>query len=166
MVGPQTLATIVLGHKGLPEYDGKNTGSIKVENIWDTIDLNDRDEVLKYMLECGRLRHPVSNTHKIAQEAFTAEVNGKSIKFPKGTLVYIPMQLASLDESVYGADTFEFNHSRENLCPFSTIFHSFGNETNGRICPGKAVAETMLVDVLIALGKVRRGLTNQAYGTM
>ena len=36
------------------------------------------------------------------------------------------------------------------------IFHSVGDETNGRICPAKDVAETMIVDLLIALGKERQ----------
>lgn len=73
------------------------------------------------------------------------------------------MQLANLDESVYGSNTYEFNPLRENLCPYSTLFHSIGNQTNGRICPGKEVSEKLLVDLLIALGKIRHGLSEQGY---
>jgi hypothetical protein len=66
------------------------------------------------------------------------------------------MFLAGLEKGVYGRDAFEFNHKRESLCPFSTIFHSFGEQTNGRICPGRAIAENMIIDIMIALGKCRR----------
>lgn len=79
------------------------------------------------------------------------------------TLIYIPLQLANLDESVYGSNTYEFKHLRENLCPYSTLFHSIGNQTNGRICPGKEVSEKLLVDLFIALGKIRHGLSEQGY---
>ena len=156
MVGPLTLMIIVLGNKGLNQYEGKKTGEIKVENIWDQLNLNDRDEVKRYIYECGRLRHPVSNTHKVALEDFTAKIGKKDVLFKKGTIIFIPMLLASIDEGVYGKSTFEFDHNRENLCPFSTMFHSFGEETNGRICPGKEVAENMAIDILIALGRCRR----------
>lgn len=156
MVGPQTLANIVLGNLKLPDYVGKSTSSIDVLNIWDTLNLSDREEVTKYMYECARLRHPVSNTHKVATQDFTATVRGVERTFPKGTLIYIPMQLAGLDEDMWGPTAFDFNQDRENLCPFSMIFHSVGEQTNGRICPGKKVAETMIVDLLIALGGVRQ----------
>lgn len=156
MVGPLTLMLIVLGNKGLPEYLNKKAHEIKVEDVWDKLNLDDRDEVKRYIYECGRLRHPVSNTHKVATEDFTAEIGNKDVKFKKGTIIFVPMLLAGLDEGVYGSTTFEFDHKRENLCPFSTIFHSFGEETNGRICPGKEVAECLAIDVLIALGKARR----------
>mmetsp|Transcript_31068 Transcript_31068/g.53139 ORF Transcript_31068/g.53139 Transcript_31068/m.53139 type:complete len:485 (-) Transcript_31068:21-1475(-) len=156
MVGPTTWARIALGKKKLPPYEGQTTGDIDVTDVWDTIDLNDRDEVKKYLHECGRLRHPVSNTHTVAQEDFMVEMKNKSVSFPKGTIIYIPMQLASIDESVYGDTTFAFNHKRKNLCPFSTIFHSVGESTNGRICPGRHVAENMMIDVMIALGRARR----------
>ncbi len=156
MIGPKTLTQIVLGVIPLPDYFGADTKDIKVREIWDKIDLNNRDEVKRYMYECGRLRHAVSNTHKVALEDFTTRVGGKDVTFKKGTIIYIPMLLAGLDMSVYGSDTFEFNHNRENLCPFSTLFHSFGDQTNGRVCPGREVAEHMIMEILIALGKVRQ----------
>lgn len=157
MVGPKTLACIVLGNRPLPTYHGQNTHKIDVVEKWDQLNLNDREEVNRYILECGRLRHPVSNTHTIALEDFTAIVGNEDVKFKKGTIIYIPMMLAGLDKGVYGADAFEFNHNeRTNLCPFSTIYHSFGKETNGRVCPGKHIAQNMVIDVLIRLGKCRQ----------
>ena len=159
MVGPRTLTNIVLGVIPLPDYDGEDTKDVKVREIWDTINLDNRGEVKRYMYECGRLRHAVSNTHKVALEDFTARVGRKDITFKKGTIIYIPLLLAGLDKSVYGSDTFEFNHNRQNLCPFSTLFHSFGVQTNGRVCPGREVAEHMIVEILIALGKVRQSMT-------
>jgi hypothetical protein len=155
MVGSKTLAYIVLGKQGIPDYDGEKTYQINVADVWDKLNLNDRDEVKRYIYECGRLRHPVSNTHKVATEDFTARVGNKDVKFKKGTIIYIPMILAGLNTSVYGKTTFDFDHNRENLCPFSTIFHSFGKQTNGRVCPGQEVAEEMMIDVLIALGECR-----------
>ena len=162
MVGPKTFAMITLGKTKLPKYVGKETHKINVCDIWDTLDLTNREEVKKYAHECGRLRNPVSNTHKIAQEDFTVDIGGVDRTFPKGTIIYIPMLLAGLDKDMWGGgqegerSAFEFDHGRENLCPFSMIFHSVGDETNGRICPGRKVAETLIVDMLIALGKERQ----------
>jgi hypothetical protein len=34
----------------------------------------------------------------------------------------------------------------------------FGEQTNGRICPGKHIAENVIIEMLIALGKCRRGV--------
>jgi hypothetical protein len=156
MVGPKTWAIAALGYTKLPPYEGQTTGDIDVTAVWDTLDLNDRDEVKKYLHECGRIRHPVSNTHTVAQEDFFVEMKNKTVEFPKGTIIYIPMQLASIDESVYGDTAFAFNQIRKNLCPLSTIFHSVGESTNGRICPGRHVSENMMIDVMIALGRARR----------
>lgn len=163
MIGPTTLCKIVLGNVPLPDYEGEETGKIKVIEEWDKINLNDREEVKKYILECARLRHPVSNTHTIAREDFVAKVGNRNIKFKKGTIIFIPMILASIDRNVYGYDTFQFNHHRENLCPYSTIFHSFGEETNGRICPAKDVVLNMVIDILIALGNCRRDLKRDVF---
>mmetsp|Transcript_7665 Transcript_7665/g.11483 ORF Transcript_7665/g.11483 Transcript_7665/m.11483 type:complete len:459 (+) Transcript_7665:67-1443(+) len=156
MVGPFTAANIVLGNRKLSPFEGKKTDQINVETVWDTLNLDNRDEVKRYIHECGRLRHPVSNTHKVAQENFVARIRNRDVEFSKGTIIFIPMQLASIDENEYGKSTFHFDHNRENLCPRSTFFHSVGDETNGRICPGKHIAEEMLIDVLIALGKIRK----------
>lgn len=109
----------------------------------------------KYIYECSRFRHPVSNTHKVATKAFKAKIGRKNVRIKKGTVIYIPMVLAGLDENVYGEDTFKFNHKRENVCEYATLFHSFGKQTNGRRCPGAEVAENMVIDMLCALGKVR-----------
>ncbi len=156
LIGPQTLCKIVMGNQPLPKYDGQATGDIDVTNVWDQLNLDDREEVKNYIYECGRLRHPVSNTHKVALRDFTANINGKDIEFKKGTIIFIPMVLAGLEKGVYGRDTFEFNHKRDSLCPFSTMFHSFGEQTNGRVCPGKQISEHMIIDMMIALGKCRR----------
>lgn len=156
MVGPRTLLQIVLGYTKLPPYTGEDTGKIDVTKVWDQINLDDRDEVKRYIYECARLRHPVSNTHTLAASDFTVQIDNKDVTFKKGTVIFIPMQLASLDEGVYGDSAFKFDHSRENLLNFSTIWNSFGEETNGRVCPGKKIAENMVIDIVIALGKCRR----------
>jgi len=156
MVGPLTLGKILLGRRKLCPFEGQPTKDIDVTKVWDTLNLDDRDEVKRYIYECGRLRHPVSNTHKVSQEDFSARIGDKIVTFRKGTIIYIPLLLAGLDEEIYGETTYQFDHNRKNLCPFSTMFHSFGEQTNGRICPGKEITEIMFIDVLIALGKMRR----------
>eukprot|EP00542_Grammatophora_oceanica_P009934 CAMPEP_0194044462 /NCGR_PEP_ID=MMETSP0009_2-20130614/15928_1 /TAXON_ID=210454 /ORGANISM="Grammatophora oceanica, Strain CCMP 410" /LENGTH=448 /DNA_ID=CAMNT_0038688991 /DNA_START=49 /DNA_END=1398 /DNA_ORIENTATION=- len=158
MVGPLTLAVIVLGHRPLNEYEGQETHKIDVTKVWDTLDLSNRVEVAKYMFECGRLRNPVSNSHRIVtkKEKFTVKIRGKDQTFPAGTEVFIPMLLGMIDEKKWGPTTYEFDHNRENVVEDNMIFHSVGDRTNGRICPGKEVAVKMMTDVLIELGKVRR----------
>jgi cytochrome P450 len=92
----------------------------------------------------------------VATEPFTVTVAGKERTFPADTKVLIPMSLGLLDESFWGSTVYEFNAKRENLCPFHMGFHSVGDRSAGRICPGKDVALNMLVDVVSTVGKVRR----------
>jgi hypothetical protein len=66
--------------------------------------------------------------------------------------------MAMLSEKFWGKDTYEHNHKRENLCPYSMVFHSVGGRSHGRICPGKTLALTMLTDALVVCGKVRRSI--------
>eukprot|EP00527_Entomoneis_sp_CCMP2396_P007973 CAMPEP_0198151442 /NCGR_PEP_ID=MMETSP1443-20131203/55551_1 /TAXON_ID=186043 /ORGANISM="Entomoneis sp., Strain CCMP2396" /LENGTH=405 /DNA_ID=CAMNT_0043817097 /DNA_START=250 /DNA_END=1467 /DNA_ORIENTATION=+ len=156
MVGPHTLGVICLGQRPFNDYAGHDTKDIDVTKIWDALDLDNREEVKNYIFECGRLRTPVSNTHKIATAEFTTKIRGKNVTFPKGTTIFIPMQLAMINEAFWGPTTFKFDHNREKLCPFSMMFHSVGDKSNGRLCPGRGIAMRMLTDVLITLGKVRR----------
>jgi cytochrome P450 len=110
----------------------------------------------------------VSATHRVATEAFTVPML-PSIKdeassspslhsktFPAGTVILIPMSLAMLDESFWGPTAYDYDASRPNLCPFSMIFNSVGDRSNGRICPGKDLAMNLVVDLLRVLGEVRR----------
>jgi hypothetical protein len=169
LLGPYHLAKTAMGNGNgddgfLPEYEDHHTHKIDVRKIWDNLDLNDRDDVQKYLLECGRLWMPVSTSHHVATEPFTATIRGKEHTFPAGTLMLVPMIMAMLSEKFWGKDTYEFNHSRENLCPYSMVFHSVGEQSHGRICPGKSLALTMLTDALIVCGKVRRSIpVNKDY---
>jgi len=156
MVGPETFAVILLGHRKLNNYETKKTARIDVTKTWDQLKLEDRDEVLRYIYECGRLRNPVSNTHHVAQNAFTAQIGSRKITFPKGTVIFIPLLFVGINDKLWGPTTFEFDHNRQNLQSYATIFHSFGEETNGRFCPAKRLVETMMVDMLIKLGQCRR----------
>jgi hypothetical protein len=167
MIGPLTLAVIVLGHRPLNDYEGHETAKIDVTKEWDQLDLNNRDEVMRYMLECGRLRNPVSNSHRIATEDFTVKIRGVDRTFSEGTVIYIPMLFGGLNEAEWGPTTYKFDHNRKNLCPYSMIFQSVGDRTNGRICPGKQIAIDMLTKVVVKLGKVRRadGMTSPSKVT-
>lgn len=154
--GPLHLGYTAMGYHPLPAYKGRQTSDIDLSHYWDELDLDDRESVRLYILECARLWAPVSASHRVATEPFKVMVAGRERTFLAGTKVLIPMSLGLLDESFWGSTVYEFNAKRQNLCPFHMGFHSVGDRSAGRICPGKDVALDMLVDVVIAVGKVRR----------
>ncbi|MCU0542237.1 MAG: cytochrome P450 [Oscillatoriaceae cyanobacterium Prado104] len=156
MQGPLHLGYTAMGYRPLPAYHGQKTADIKPTDFWDALDLDDRQAVKLFLLECARLWAPVSASHRVATAPFTVTIAGKQRTFPAGTKVLIPMILGLLDESFWGATVYEFNPKRENLCPFHMGFHSVGDRSAGRICPAKDLALEMLVDVLSTVGKVRR----------
>lgn len=154
--GPLHLGYTAMGYRTLPAYKEQQTADIDLTCYWDALDLDDRESVRLYLLECARLWAPVSATHRVATEPFTATVAGEERTFPTGTKVLIPMILGLLDGGFWGSTVYEFDATRENLCPFHMGFHSVGDRSAGRICPGKDVALDMLVDVVSTVGKVRR----------
>jgi cytochrome P450 len=163
--GPLHLAYTAMGFRPLPAYPDQQTAQIDPTHYWDALNLDDRESVRLFLLECARLWAPVSATHKIATEPFTTTMAGKEHTFPKGTKVLIPMSLGLLDEHFWGPTTYEFNAQRENLCPFHMGFHAVGDRSAGRICPGKEVALDMLGDILTTVGKMRRTLPAAATAT-
>jgi cytochrome P450 len=154
--GPLHLAYTSMGFRPLPAYPDRQTATIDPTHNWDRLDLDDRQSVRLFLLECSRLWPPVSATHRIATEQLTVAVAGKEQTFPIGTKVLIPLSLGLLNEGFWGATTYEFNADRENLCPFHMGFNSVGDRSAGRICPAKDLALEMLVDMLVAVGRVRR----------
>jgi cytochrome P450 len=156
--GPLHLAYTSMGFRPLPAYHQHQTNKIDPTKHWDALDLDDRESVRLFLLECARLWAPVSATHRVATAPFTVMLMGKEQTFPAGTKILIPMSLGLLDESFWGSTTYEFNANRENLCPFHMGFHSVGDRSAGRICPAKDIALEMLVDILVTVGKVRRTL--------
>ncbi|BAY07643.1 cytochrome 450 [Calothrix sp. NIES-2098] len=160
--GPLHLGYTAMGYRPLPNYKGRQTADIDLTRYWDELDLDDREAVKLYLLECARLWAPVSATHRIATESFTVKIAGKKRTFPAGTKVLIPMSLGLLDEGFWGSTTYEFNAQRQNLCPFHMGFHAVGDRSAGRICPGKDVALDMLVDVITTLGRVRRSSSSNS----
>jgi len=154
--GPLQVGYTAMGYQPLPAYKGQQTAEINPTDFWDRLDLDDRQSIELFLLECGRLWAPVSATHRVATEPFTATVAGKERTFPAGTKVLIPLSLGLLDGSFWGSTVYEFNPKRENLCPYHMGFHSVGDRSAGRICPGKDIALKMLVDVVSTVGKVRR----------
>ncbi len=154
--GPLHLGYTAMGYRALPAYKGTQTADINPTDFWDDLDLDDRESIELFLLECARLWAPVSATHRVATEPFTATVAGKQRTFPAGTKVLIPLSLGLLDGSFWGSTVYEFNAKRENLCPYHMGFHSVGDRSAGRICPGKDIALKMLVDVMSTVGKVRR----------
>ena len=156
MQGPLHLGYTAMGYRPLPAYKGRHTSNINLTDYWDGLDLDDRNAVQLYLLECARLWAPVSATHRVATESFQVRIGGKERTFPAGTKVLIPIILGLLDEGFWGDTAYEFNAQRENLCPYHMGFHSVGDRSAGRICPGRDIALNMLTDVLITVGKVRR----------
>ncbi|MEA5617757.1 cytochrome 450 [Cronbergia sp. UHCC 0137] len=159
--GPLHLGRTAMGYQLLPAYKGHQTSKIDVKDYWDKLDLNDHPSIKLFLLECARLFTPVSASHRVATEPFTARVGGKMRTFPTGTKILIPMLLGMLSEDFWGATTYEFNPQRENLCPFHMGFNSVGDRHAGRICPGKDLALKMLTDVIITVGKARRSYLSQ-----
>jgi hypothetical protein len=160
--GPLHLAYTAMGYRPLPAYQGQQTASLDLTQHWDKLDLDNREAVRLYLLECARLWAPVSATHHIAAQPFTVKLAGKEQTFPAGTKLLIPMSLGLLDENFWGDTTYEFDAQRPNLCPFHMGFHSVGDRSAGRICPGRDLALDMLVDVISTLGKVRRSSARKA----
>ena len=154
--GPLHLGYTAMGFRPLPAYKDQQTDSIDPTQHWDALNLQDREAVRLFLLECARLWAPVSATHRVATEPFTVEMSGQAQQFPAGTKQLIPMSLGLLDSGFWGATTYEFDAQRENLCPFHMGFHSVGERHAGRICPGKDLALEMLIDVLIVVGQMRR----------
>ena len=154
--GPLHLCYSSMGFRPLPAYPGQKTAEIDPTDFWDNLDLDNREAVKLYLLECARLWAPVSASHRVATAPFTVTIADREQTFPIGTQVLIPMSLGLLDESFWGKTNYEFNPQRENLCPFHMGFHSVGDRHDGRICPGKDIALEMLVDILVTVGKVRR----------
>ena len=83
-------------------------------------------------------------------------IEGVERTFPTGTKILIPIIMGLLNEGFWGSTAYEFNAQRENLCPYHMGFHSVGDRSGGRICPGKEISLEMLVDVVSTVGKVRR----------
>ena len=154
--GPLHLGRTAMGYQSLPDYKGRETGKIDVIAHWDALDLDNREEIKLFLLECGRLFMPVSASHRVATEPFTVNMAGRDRTFPAGTKILIPMLLGMLSEDFWGSTAYDFNPQRENLCPFHMGFNSVGDRHAGRICPGKGIALKMLIDVISTVGKARR----------
>lgn len=53
-VGPNHLLEVALGRLAIPLYkEGVDTNKIKPAESWDKLDLDDKGEVMSYILECG-----------------------------------------------------------------------------------------------------------------
>ena len=163
------MANAALGAAKLPAYYGRQTDTINQVAYWDDIkDLTDRVALEKHIYECGRLWTPVSAVHQVATADFVADTSlkkssgensnsdSRSVTFPKGTIIQISIILGMLSEEFWGPTTYEYDSDRKNLCPYSMIFNSVGDRSNGRICPGKDLATNLVVDLLQVLGSVRR----------
>ncbi|CAE7299155.1 RDH12 [Symbiodinium sp. CCMP2456] len=126
-----------------------------IRPIWDSLNLDDDDELERFVLEVSRLSPPVTISHRIAQEDFSCEIKGKSYNFPKGTNVAIPIVYANIDEAAWGPDVWEFNHNRPGLKEKQVSFNSV-NGVGDRECPGKGLVLRSMIRLLRVIGKKRR----------
>lgn len=154
--GPKHAAQTAMGFRPFPTYPNSKVRHFKQTTVWDKLDLNNRDEVKKYLLECIRLNTPVSTGHRVAPEPFSARIGGKQETFPAGTQITVPLNIGLTDEAFWGKTALEFDHLRPNLQEDYMAFNSYGSKGKGRECPGRKLAEDMLTDALIAIGHVRQ----------
>lgn len=112
------------------------------------IDVDNRHEVLRVVLETARRHSPVNNINTIIQAETEVTINGRKRKFPKGTLFSANIGLANLDGTVF-ENPLDFNPHRDNLLA-ALSFNSVG-EAKRRECPGRSIAEKMGSDLLVAL---------------
>jgi len=154
--GFQQISKIVLGAFKLPVYPGADEEGFDQRTVWDSLDLEDTQEIQQYIMECTRLDTPVSVTHRVATEQFSVESRGKQYTFPSGTRIGIPLALGNTDKEFWGDDAFEFDHHRPDLMDNILSFNSVGDKHPGRECPGKELVMETLTLMLQRLGKVRR----------
>ena len=68
----------------------------------------------------------------------------------------IPFDCLMIDKNVWGESANEFDLNRRNLVEHSMVFNSVGDQTNGRVCPGKGFAMNMMREIIVECGKARR----------
>ena len=85
-VGPKHLLETAMGRSTIPLYkEGVDTSKIKPTEIWDKIDLDDKGEIMAYILECGKCtvmmtwQYEYSDTHiffhPMTQPAYFSAIN-------------------------------------------------------------------------------------------
>lgn len=132
--------------------------TIDPSTVWDTLNLSDKSEVRRYILECARLSNPVTVSHRVSAEEFTCLIAGSKYTFPKGTKIAIPLALASIDTAAWGPTALDFDHNRPDLEQKSIVFNSV-NGAGHRECPGKELALSTVTRLLQETGKLRRTKT-------
>ncbi|CAE6938083.1 CYP734A1 [Symbiodinium sp. CCMP2592] len=140
---------------------GVKYGNLQIDarSVWDSLDLEDEDEVLRYILEVARLSPPVTVSHHVATEPFSCEIASRTYSFPKGTKIAIPLVFANIDPTVWGKDVWEFNHNRPGLKENHTGFNSVDG-VGPRECPGKGLVLRSMVRLLQVIGKKKRQPSN------
>jgi len=154
--GAPLLSWTVLGGEGLPPYEGTKTGDIDVTKIWDNLNLDDTDELHRYIWECTRLAGPVTVSHRVATEKFSCEIAGAKYTFPRGTKIAIPLCMANVDESIWGPSAYEFDMNRLGLIDYHCGFNSVGGRNAGRECPAKELVMWTTTEMLRRIGRKRR----------
>merc|ERR1719401_1091155 len=97
---------IGMGHAGGSPIVGGPT-VFNQTKVWERLNLDNDEELTKYIMETIRLKSVVSCTHRVASKDFNATINGHTQVFPKGTPIAIPLGLANLDRAFWGGDVFE-----------------------------------------------------------
>lgn len=156
VTGFSQMAKVTLGAWQMPAYHGGK--SYDQKHAWDSLDLENEDEVEKYVLECIRLDAPVSVTHRVATSPFSVDMQGGKKTFPKGTKIAIPLALGNIDRDFWGDDAYEFDAQRpeleSNILSFNSV--GVGGEAGRRECAARKFVVRSIVHMVTKLGETRR----------
>ena len=128
--------------------------------------VNDDQKLRNAILECARLDTPVTGSHCVVDndDGITTQIGGKFLSFKKGTLLFNGMTIANLDQERFPSP-FVFDPDNRDFSKL-TSFHSVGESTNvtsPRICPGKNIAITAVMEIIKAIIAVQNITANGSH---
>ncbi len=115
------------------------------------INLSDKMEVTRAVLEAARMKAPVNNVNVILQNPLSLVIKGKEYTFTKGTPVAASIGLSSVDAQEF-ENPHTFDPERENLLSSTINFNHVGYSAVGagkRQCPGRNIAIRLASDLLV-----------------
>ena len=129
--------------------------------------VDDREKLRLVVLESQRLRPSVFGTALEPRTPFTLQIGGAAVTFPPGTPLVLNYRTAGTQESVWHKPRhfLPYERAAQLWGPQSSFwaFNSAGDKTGGdlrtgRMCPGRDLALTFLLDLLQVLHGAGREL--------